>query len=165
MLSDLAFALARLGYRISIITSQQRYDEPAVRLAAQESIGGVEVHRVPTTRFGRYSLPGRFLDYLTFYASAAWRLWRLARGGDIIIAKTDPPMLSLLAAPIARLRGACQINWLQDVFPEVAEALGAGGRWERVAFKYLIVSPDFGGRGAYRVQSILPAHRAGLYVS
>ena len=53
-------------------------------------------------------------------------LLRLARSGDVIIAKTDPPMLSVIAAPIARLKGAKLVNWLQDLFPEVAEAVGVG---------------------------------------
>jgi colanic acid biosynthesis glycosyl transferase WcaI len=134
MLSDLAFALAGVGYRISVITSRQAYDAPSARLPKWESIAGVDVHRVPTSRFGRYSLPGRLVDYLTFYASAAWALWRFARRGDIIVAKTDPPMLSLLAAPIARMRQARLINWLQDLFPEVAEALRVGGAPARIAY-------------------------------
>ena len=45
-----------------------------------------------------------------------------------MIAMTDPPMLSIVVAMIARLRGARLINWLQDLFPEVAEALHVGGR-------------------------------------
>jgi glycosyltransferase involved in cell wall biosynthesis len=43
----------------------------------------------------------------------------------VLIAKTDPPLLSILAAPIARLKGAALVNWQQDVFPEVASHLGA----------------------------------------
>ena len=43
-----------------------------------------------------------------------------------MVAKTDPPMLSVLAGPIARLRGAKLVNWLQDLFPEVAMAVGPG---------------------------------------
>jgi glycosyltransferase involved in cell wall biosynthesis len=35
-------------------------------------------------------------------------------------------MLSVIAAPIARLKGARLVNWLQDLFPEVAEAVGVG---------------------------------------
>jgi colanic acid biosynthesis glycosyl transferase WcaI len=127
MLSGLAIALAARGLRISVISSQQFYDAPAVRLPPREMHEGVEVYRVPTSRFGRSHLWGRSVDYLTFYVSAGWRLWRLTRRGDIIVAQTDPPMLSLLAAPIARLRRARLINWLQDLFPEIAEALRLGG--------------------------------------
>jgi colanic acid biosynthesis glycosyl transferase WcaI len=124
MLSDLAFALAAKGERITVITSRQRYDVPGERLPPRETIGGVEVFRVWTSRFGRGKLIGRAVDYATFYVSAALTLWRLARARDIIIAKTDPPMLSVVVAPITHWRGARLVNWLQDLFPEVAEAVG-----------------------------------------
>jgi len=131
LLSDLAFALASdsepEGHTVTIITSRLSYDDPSLALPPQETIRGVDVKRIWTTRFGRTNLVGRAIDYLTFYVSAAWALGRLARSGDVIIAKTDPPMLSVIAAPIARWRGAKLINWLQDLFPEVAQAVGPGG--------------------------------------
>src|SRR5262245_8867122 len=138
MLSDLAFALAeKRGQAVCVITSRQRYDAPAERLPARETVKGVSVHRLWTSRFGRANLVGRAVDYATFYAAAAWRLWRLSRPGDVVIAKTDPPMLSLIAAPVCRLRGARLINWLQDIFPETAEALGVGGRTAKVLYRVL----------------------------
>jgi glycosyltransferase involved in cell wall biosynthesis len=90
-------------------------------------VRGVTVWRIWTSRFGRDSLPGRALDYLTFYLSAGWALNRLARMGDVIVSKTDPPLLSLVAGPVARLKGVTLVNWLQDVFPEIAGV--AGMRW------------------------------------
>jgi glycosyltransferase involved in cell wall biosynthesis len=138
MLTDLAFRLAREGRVVKVITSRQRYDAPEVSLPARELREGVRIIRVWTTRFGRDRLLGRAVDYATFYAAAAWALWRAARRGDIVVAKTDPPMLSVLAAPIARLRRARLVNWLQDVFPEVAEALGLGkGRLSATAYVLL----------------------------
>ncbi|MGD9669429.1 MAG: glycosyltransferase family 4 protein [Hyphomicrobiaceae bacterium] len=124
MLSDLAFALAAREHSVTVITSRQRYDAPEVILDPHESIDGVEIHRVKTSHFGRSNLLGRALDYVTFYLAAILAVWQYARRGDIIIAKTDPPMLSVVVAPIARLRRAKLINWLQDLFPEVAESLG-----------------------------------------
>ena len=88
---------------------------------------GVRVTRVWTTRFGRQNLLGRTLDYLTFYLSAAWSLFVLLKPGDIVVAKTDPPLISVVAAIVAKIRGAKLINWIQDLFPEVAGALGVGG--------------------------------------
>jgi glycosyltransferase involved in cell wall biosynthesis len=61
---------------------------------------------------------------LTFYLSAAWRLFRLLRRGDVVVAKTDPPLISVPVGWVAGLRGARLVNWLQDLFPEVAAALG-----------------------------------------
>lgn len=104
LLSDLAFHFATQGREVYVIASRQRYDEPGARLPARENVNGVTVHRVWTSTFGRGNLFGRALDYLTFYIGTGLALLRLA----------------------ARLKGARLVNWLQDVFPEVAGAVGMG---------------------------------------
>jgi colanic acid biosynthesis glycosyl transferase WcaI len=124
LLSDLAFALATAGHDILILTSRQCYDDPNARLPACEVRGKVKIHRLAGTRFGRRGLLGRSIDYLSFYASTAVALLKLARSGDTIVAMTDPPMLGLLAGPIGWLKGCRIINWLQDLYPEVALAAG-----------------------------------------
>lgn len=128
MLSGVAFALARRGHNVSIITSRQRYDAPEAALPPSERIDGVEVVRVATSRFGRARLVGRAFDYLTFYLLAATAVTKHARCGDIVVAKTDPPMLGTVLWPIIAMRRAKLVNWLQDIFPEVAAALGVGNR-------------------------------------
>lgn len=137
MLSAVAFALARRGWRTCVITSRQRYDDPTAVLPEDETIDGIEVARVETTRHGRAGLAGRSLDYLTFYAAAAKRLRQIAQPGDIVIAKTDPPMLSVPVARVATRRRALLVNWLQDLFPEVAVGVGLGGQLLRPAFGVL----------------------------
>jgi glycosyltransferase involved in cell wall biosynthesis len=124
IVSSLAFHLAASGRHTHVITSHQLYDDPQARLPARETLSGVEVHRVATTQYGRSALFGRGIDYLSFYTS----LWRcvlaLADRGDVIVAKTDPPLLSILAMRASRRRGAHLVNWLQDLYPEVAVQLG-----------------------------------------
>ena len=44
--------------------------------------------------------------------------------GDIIVAKTDPPLVSVVAMAAARRKSAGLINWLQDLYPELAVELG-----------------------------------------
>ncbi len=127
LLSDLAFGLGRAGRDVVVITSRQCYDDPGSALPAREKVGNVVIHRIWTCRFGRGRLAGRALDYLSFYLGAAVAVLRIVRRGDIVVAKTDPPMLSVVVGPLVRLRGAAMVNWLQDVFPEVAVALGVRG--------------------------------------
>lgn len=128
--TDLALYLARRDIACVAITSRQRLSVAEVSLAARELLGDVQIVRVWTTRFGRSGLAGKALDYLTFYLSATWRLLRIASKGDTIVAMTDPPLLSVLCALIARQRRTRLVNWVQDVFPEVAEQLGViRGRW------------------------------------
>jgi colanic acid biosynthesis glycosyl transferase WcaI len=125
LLTDLAHALAEAGFKIHVICSRQRYDDASIRLAPRESFAGVAIHRVWTTRFGRRRLLGRALDYATFYGSSAVQMIRLLKRDDTVVAKTDPPLISIVAMFAAQLKGAQLINWLQDVFPEVASLLGA----------------------------------------
>src|SRR5262249_12319671 len=123
MLTDLAFHLADGGREIHVVTSQQKYDEPKVRLPSRETARGVRIQRVATTHFGRRMLLGRSIDYLSFYF-AMWRtVLELIRPGDLLVAKTDPPLTSILAMRAANARGAHFVNWLQDLFPEIATQL------------------------------------------
>jgi glycosyltransferase involved in cell wall biosynthesis len=137
MLSDLAFGLAERELSVSVITSRFRYDACDEQLSRSETHSGVKIERVWTSRFGRGRLVFRSIDYLTFYLAAAWALLRTARRGDVVVAMTDPPMLSVIITPIAKLRGARVVNWLQDTFPEVAQALGVGGSIAVVPFALL----------------------------
>ena len=124
MLTDLAAALAAMGVDVHVVTTRLRYDDAMASLAPRELIDGVAVHRLWTSRFGRNNLLGRTCDYVSFYVTASVALFRLVRPGDIIVAKTDPPLISVPAGWVARIRGALLVNWLQDIFPEVAAELG-----------------------------------------
>jgi hypothetical protein len=137
MLSGIAFGLAAEGHDVQIASSRQLYEDASAELAPTETANGVTIHRVATTRFGRAGLGGRAVDYASFYAATAWHLLRHVRRGDIIVAKTDPPMLSVVTALIGRARGATCVNWLQDLFPEVASSVKLGGRGGQIAFAAL----------------------------
>ncbi len=126
LLSDLAFDLAAGGEQVTVITSRQRIDMPKAALPAFERVNGVDVYRVWTTSSSRASLIGRALDYLTFYMSAGWRLFRLCSAKDVVVAKTDPPLISVVACAVCKVRRSAQVNWLHDLFPEVAIRLGVG---------------------------------------
>jgi glycosyltransferase involved in cell wall biosynthesis len=122
--ADVAFDLAAAGQEVHAVTSRLAYEGAGPPRAAQETVRGVRVHRVWTTRFGRGSLAGRAVDYATFYLSASLVLAGKLRAGDIVVAKTDPPLIAVVAALAAWLRGARLVNWLQDVFPETAARAG-----------------------------------------
>lgn len=124
MLTDVAEGLAAKDWDVTILTSRLSYDDPAASYVPKEDREGVRVLRVATTGFGRSNLIGRAFDYLSFYASSFFRLLRIARKGDIVIIKTDPPLLSVPLGFAARLKGAKRVNWLQDIFPETAAELG-----------------------------------------
>ncbi len=125
ILHDLAARLTLAGIEVHVVCSRQLYQGSKANLPAQDCIAGIRVHRIRTTSLGRNRLAGRALDYLSFYCTCAVTLVRLLRSDDVVVAKTDPPLISVVAAVIARLRGATLVNWLQDIFPEIATQLGA----------------------------------------
>jgi glycosyltransferase involved in cell wall biosynthesis len=124
LLSDFAFYFASAGIETHVITSRQLYDDPHRHLPASEIVGGVFIHRISTTKFGRSGLPGRALDYLSFYRSADRSMQELVEPGDAVLVMTDPPLCSILALRAARQKQARLVNWLQDIYPEIAVELG-----------------------------------------
>lgn len=111
---------------IHVLTSRLSYSEPSVRLPSSECLGGVQVQRLWSTGFGRASLPLRLIDYLTLYLSLSWFvLWRAHRD-DLLVFKTDPPLMTALFSGILKWRRIRFVNWLQDLFPEVSQELGLG---------------------------------------
>jgi len=124
MVSSLAFGLAAAGVDIEIVTGRYRHDDPSVALSEVETVDGVRVNRIATTHFGRARLPGRAADYGSFHLAAAFWCLTHIRRGDIVIACTDPPLLSVSLAAAIAPRGGVLVNWLHDIFPEVAIELG-----------------------------------------
>lgn len=127
LLTDVASHLARAGRDVTVVTSRRRYDDATARLAPRETVDGVAILRLPMARFRRSRLVGRALEYLAFHGFAFAALLRRVRPGDIVVAKTDPPLIGVTAGVACALRGAALVNWIQDLFPEVASAAGLGG--------------------------------------
>jgi len=113
---------------VHVVSSQNLHNDSSTRLPRQETVNGVAIYRVNTTAFGRGRLLGRAVDYLTFHLATMWHLLRHVRHGDICVICTDPPLLSLSALIPVALRGGLLVNWLLDLFPEVAIEFGFGRR-------------------------------------
>lgn len=124
ILSDLAFYLGETGFTVKIITSRLSYGNSTALYDRHEFIKNVEIIRIKTTRFGRQNLLGRSFDYLSFYIFAMFAYLKHVKKNDVLIAKTDPPLLGIMAHMCARMKGAKSGNWLQDIYPEIAEASG-----------------------------------------
>ncbi len=155
ILSDLAFHLARRGMPVSVIAGRGLYDDAKADLPAFEIKGGVDIHRVCRPRFGRGALAGRAIDYLAMYGSFAAAAWRLAAAGDRLIVKTDPPLLSVALAPVARLKKLALINWLQDLYPELA--LGVGMRALAPMAPLMLAARNASVKAAHR--NVVPGER------
>jgi len=95
MLSDLAFRLAGQGCRFlsSLHSSSTRTRAPRFQRTKSSDVCTCTGFR--QRRRGAHGLPGRALDYASFHAAAALKLLRLLSRGDVVVAKTDPPLISI----------------------------------------------------------------------
>jgi colanic acid biosynthesis glycosyl transferase WcaI len=116
LLTDLAEEIAKAGREVLILASGASDSPP------DEVRNGVMIRRVA----GRGSERGairKLLAWIRFGLGACWELSRLVQQGDRLVIMTDPPLLPLLAGPIARRRGAAIFHWVQDIYPELPERL------------------------------------------
>jgi colanic acid biosynthesis glycosyl transferase WcaI len=91
--------------------------------AGREWRNGVEVIRVRATAFPRRRRTLRALNYASYLLLAAAAGAR-ARRPHVVLTMTDPPLVGAVAALVARRFPAPLVVVSQDVFPDVAVALG-----------------------------------------
>ncbi len=120
LLTDLAEGLAASGFRVTIVTSR-----PAKHAVPdRETKNGVEIIRVRGPRLGRRNLLLRAIDFVGFALGSLRCISKLLKPNDILVVMTDPPLLGIPATAIARRRRARLVHWIQDVYPEIAAAVG-----------------------------------------
>jgi glycosyltransferase involved in cell wall biosynthesis len=118
LLSELAPALVRAGWQITVVTSDSNAQTPP-----RELLEGVRIERVAGLPFTRARHWQRALCYLALYPALFWRVLRLPRH-DILVVLTDPPLMLVLAPWVAWWKGARLVHWAQDLYPELAEQTG-----------------------------------------
>jgi glycosyltransferase involved in cell wall biosynthesis len=116
---------------VRVVSSRYRVrgnTRPLPRRAQQDDI---PVYRVGGRRGGNSSLGRRAVDYIRFHAAVVCLLAFKGRAGDLVVLKTDPPLLQLITTAVVRLKGGKVVNWLQDIYPEIAGRLGLfpGPQW------------------------------------
>ena len=122
-LTDLAVALVERGHDVTVVTSRRAYDDSAKTFPKYELWRGIKIHRVFNTGFGKRAKWRRAADFLTFLISCCGRLILLPKP-NVVVALTSPPLVSVIAAAFAKLRGAKFCYWIMDLNPD--EAIAAG---------------------------------------
>lgn len=121
-MTDLAESLVERGLEVTAVAGRGRYNG-GERLSRREEYRGIKIERAWATSFGKRTIAGRLSDYLSFYVGATWKLLRVERH-DILLALTQPPLIGLIGLLIGRLRGMRVVALVQDIYPDVAVALG-----------------------------------------
>ncbi len=123
LMTELAQNLSEHGFEVTALSSRGRYNGGGA-LPSREQHGGVRIERAWSTSFGKTRLFGRLCDYLTFFLAAFWKLLTMPHQ-DVVMALTTPPLIGLIALAVGRLRGMRVVALMEDLYPDVAIALGA----------------------------------------
>jgi colanic acid biosynthesis glycosyl transferase WcaI len=122
-LTDLSLFLTEKGCEVTVVTGRRGYNDRGVIYPARETFRGITIHRVHSTGFGKEYFFYRILDAFTFDLLLAWKLLWLPRQ-DLIVAFTSPPLLGLFAIGFHWLKGGRVGQWLMDLNPDAAIAVG-----------------------------------------
>jgi glycosyltransferase involved in cell wall biosynthesis len=132
LLTDLAEDLQAAGHEVTVFTSRQLYNQPQARLPERESWQGIQIRRLATSCFGRRRFLGRLLDILTFHLALRYGHEVTARP-DAWFVMTDPPLIVNTVLQVRRRFPGWVVHHVDDVYPDLAMALGSWPRQGWVA--------------------------------
>jgi colanic acid biosynthesis glycosyl transferase WcaI len=115
--------LAREGHEVTVLTGRRAYHNARVRHAARETLDGVRILRMGGGGGAQAGKLRRVLGFARFLLAALVHATFLPRP-DVVVALTSPPLVSVVAALIARLHGARLLAWVMDIHPDAAIAAG-----------------------------------------
>jgi glycosyltransferase involved in cell wall biosynthesis len=131
-INDLARGLHERGHRVTVLTGIPNYpdgrffDGYGARGPREQDYHGVRVLRVPLVSRGQARGARLAMNYASFALSASVLGALRARGGfdAILVYAPSPITVGIPAIILGRLTGAPVLFWLQDLWPEILQALG-----------------------------------------
>jgi glycosyltransferase involved in cell wall biosynthesis len=132
-INEVAISLKKHGCDITVLTGKPNYPDgaifPGYRAAGTgcESHKGIPIYRVPLVPRGHGTASKLILNYLSFLASASiagpWLLRK--QRFDVIFVFGSSPILQAIAGLVLKwMKGAVQVTWIQDLWPQSLEATG-----------------------------------------
>ncbi|USN99863.1 MAG: glycosyltransferase family 4 protein [Phycisphaeraceae bacterium] len=137
LLHELATELAELKFSVEVLTSRPSYGPRAtwVDCPMRETVDGVKIKRMWTTRFSKDNLLGRATNYITFMGQLFLRVLLTSRSDTVYLYTTNPPFLGVVGAMVSLVRRHAYVKLLHDAYPQLAVWVGTirrGGIAERV---------------------------------
>lgn len=126
LLTDLCEHLADQGHTVAVVCGQPNSPSPDAKYQSSgtEIRNGVTIHRL-----AHWSMPKRFpaarlLNLVSFTHAARKYLKRSNLASDVFVCETDPFLLPPVVANHAKKMNGRFVAYLQDIYPDVAEAIG-----------------------------------------
>lgn len=127
LLAELAEDLAERDFLPTVLAGKPSYgpSEQHARVPRRERRNGVEIIRTFSTRFSRTSRFGRAANWISYPVASLIRgLARIDRP-DVVVGYSAPPTVTPVAYLLAKRWRARFVLYTQDLYPDVAWAVGA----------------------------------------
>lgn len=174
-MADLCERLTAEGHDVHVLCGNSLYDGRKMKLAPEENINGVTVHRVGSSNDRRERLRDRLMAYIAFYIRAFVKAHTVPRP-DMVVTLTTPPMIALLGAWLRLVRRSRFAYWVMDVYPDIAIRAGVlrrmgpvAGLWSllamisyRLANRVVVLGEDMAEE---LVKKGVPAHKIQVIAS
>lgn len=122
---DLAFALAKKGHEVKVLTSRYAYENPNEIYTDFEQKDGVEIVRIQHFAADKSSKIKRIIDYFLFNLLIFIKLFSIKKKSyDVMLGMTNPPLLSFIGVIIAKWKKIPFCYWTMDLQPELAIEVG-----------------------------------------
>lgn len=122
-LTDLASYLVEQGNEVSVIAGCRGYENRDKTFPVKETHRGIKIFRVRSTGFGKQRFILRIFDALTFDLSLLLKLFFFPKQ-DVVVSFTSPPLIGIFGNIFCAFKGGKSVQWLMDVNPEAAFAVG-----------------------------------------
>lgn len=122
-LFDFATEMAKRGFQIGVLTSQEGYDEPLDKYPERETIGNIEIIRIKNTSFGKKNNFSRLKGHILFCLKTLYFICFKLHFRSVLIT-TVPPISSLIGLFLVLFSRKPLFYWVMDINPDQIVALG-----------------------------------------
>lgn len=122
LLTELCEALSD-SFEVHVLAGAPNATTEDSQWETTKSHNGVHIHRVKHTRFSKGSLPLKALNFISFAAACRRKITQIPTP-DVVVFETDPFLLPFVADRLHRRTKARMVGYLQDIYPDIAVALG-----------------------------------------
>lgn len=123
-MTELSEDLTEFGLDVDVLRGTVQYDEMKNQnVSRKASFDEVTIHRSFAMNLGGDGTLTHFANYSAFNVSAPLRSIALP-SYDIVLAFTDPPLIGLTGTLLKKLKGAKFVQFVADLYPDVAIELG-----------------------------------------
>ncbi len=122
LLTDLCEGLSE-EFDVHVLAGQPNVSSISSEWDKVTKRNGVTIHRVRHTQYSKRTMALKAVNFVSFAMACRRHVLRLPKP-DVVVFETDPFLLPFVASRLSKKTGCRVVGYLQDIYPDVAIALG-----------------------------------------